>query len=155
MKRRHFDIRPLTIEEVDAALPIAIQLVQSGKSTHGIENFDVEKALSRVRSWVDDPDHLILGGFQDGEMVAVYIGFVAEWWHMRERWGWIRFLAVDPRKGRGIGRLMVEEFMRWAKTRGANKVQLSHTVGIDPQGAERMFERLGMERVGSVFIGEI
>lgn len=63
-----------------------------------------------------------------------------------EDWASIRVLAVAPsHRGRGIGRLLVDECILRARSAGAPVIAL-HTVGF-MQAAQRMYERMGFRRL--------
>jgi ribosomal protein S18 acetylase RimI-like enzyme len=63
-------------------------------------------------------------------------------------------LVVDAgARRRGIGRRLVEDAMRWGRSRGASEVVLTVWSGNDE--AERFYEKLGFGRVNSVLGREL
>jgi putative acetyltransferase len=59
----------------------------------------------------------------------------------------LTYLAVSPsRRGRGVGRQLVETFRDAIRDAGHSRFELS--VDADNRDAARFYERLGFERVG-------
>lgn len=67
-----------------------------------------------------------------------------------EPYGVIFDLGVDPRfRGRHIGSALIEEALRWFRTRGIGSCYLES--GVGNHSAHRFFERFGFETVSHIF----
>lgn len=117
-----------------------------------IENEDVEAvvllwaAAGLLRPWNDprqdiqfarqNSNSTIIVGIEDETIVAsAMVG------HDGHR-GWLYYVASAPsRRGRGLGRMIVEASERWLAEHGVWKVQLLVRAGNDP--VEAFYEKLG------------
>ncbi|WP_162559897.1 hypothetical protein [Methylobacterium radiodurans] len=87
-----------------------------------------------------------------GRMSGILLGYVSEYFFSRDRIAQDLFLFV-PRKARGgvIALMLIRRFKKWAQTQGAKELCLGHTTGIDPEKAHHFFDKLGLNRVGSIY----
>jgi GNAT superfamily N-acetyltransferase len=56
---------------------------------------------------------------------------------------------------RGYGRLLIDDWLRWAKSVGAKEVCLSTASGIETETTCKLFERLGFRKVGYMYSKEV
>ncbi len=93
------------------------------------------------------PGSDVLVGVEEGGLVGgVMVG------HDGHR-GWLYYLAADPgRRGRGIGRAMVEAAEDWLRARGVAKVQLM--VRDTNTAVVSFYGRLGFETAPRVVLGK-
>lgn len=85
------------------------------------------------------------------ERAGVVVGYVwttlegRSWKELREACGFIEDVVVrDPERRGGVGTALMDEAMRWLKSRGAPRVVL-WTAEKNP-GAQQLFSRLGFRR---------
>jgi GNAT superfamily N-acetyltransferase len=89
---------------------------------------------------------------KNGEIIGAFVGFT-----YRSIFGHDYIAADDglfiAREHRG-GRLaiqLVKAFVEWAKAQGVKQIRPGVSTGAVGQGAERLYEHLGFERVGALF----
>jgi ribosomal protein S18 acetylase RimI-like enzyme len=96
---------------------------------------------------LDDPDIAVLVADDHGEVIG-YAFAAAEGYdfmELRGPAGVLHDVVVDPeRRGRGLGRLLVNAALTFLKSRGVPRVVLSTAVQNEP--AQRLFASMGFRR---------
>ena len=59
------------------------------------------------------------------------------------------------KESRGYGKLLINDWIQWAKDKGAKEVCLSTGSGIDTDTTCKLFERCGFRKVGYMYMKEI
>lgn len=117
--------RASSVTDVDALLTISTGLWREDAGTHDPEvmNTDWPAAHGRAsfEALVGDPDRVGVLAEVDGELAG---GLMGSWPdltpYVRLREARLNSLWVLPEhRGRGVGGLLVEEFVAWARERGA------------------------------------
>jgi GNAT superfamily N-acetyltransferase len=103
---------------------------------------------SAVLEWTGAEDYHCLGGFADGELLAV--AGVLESTHLHHRRvAWLYDLVVDePHRGEGYGAALVAAVEDWAAERDLGAVALASPLAKDDTHA--FYEAAGYERWGYV-----
>lgn len=130
------EIRELAAEaERRKAVPILRQLWSDS---------DPEEVLA----WTGAEDYTLLGGFVEGELVAVAGVLLAKHLH-HVRVAWLYDLVVDePRRGEGLGAELVDHVEAWARERDCEAVALASPLA--KEGIHEFYEERGYERWGYV-----
>jgi GNAT superfamily N-acetyltransferase len=83
----------------------------------------------------------------DGSVVGLATGHVIRSLHKSEIVAMLTMLVVDERaRGKGVGRMMVQEAEEWAAMRGASAISL--TSALRRTDAHDFYRRLGYEHTG-------
>lgn len=95
-----------------------------------------------------NPHSTVLVAVEGGRVVATTM--VGEDGHR----GWVYYVAVDPaRRGRGLGRAIMQAAERWLVARGVWKLQL--LVRAENVAVQRFYERLGYRDVRTVCMQKV
>lgn len=136
----------------------------SGVEIREMEDGDVEDVVAVwtsagvTRPWNDpakdlafarlNPHSTVLVAVEAGRVVATTM--VGEDGHR----GWVYYVAVDPaRRGRGLGRAIMQAAERWLVARGVWKLQL--LVREENVAVQRFYERLGYRDVKTVCMQKV
>jgi ribosomal protein S18 acetylase RimI-like enzyme len=106
-----------------------------------------EGYASFLRSQLADPDVVVLVAEIDGHVVGYAFGAIegVDYLSLRGPAGVLHDLIVDAEyRGRGIGRLLLDEMVSTLASRGAPRIVLS--TAERNTSAQRFFERLGFRR---------
>ena len=141
MTDERLEVRELTTDaEWDEAVPIIRQLWG-----------DADEAF--VRSWREEDDYHLFGGYREGELRAVAGISVQRVLH-HVRHAWVHDLVVDEaHRSRGYGADLLAFVEEWAEERDCEYVALATIAGNDD--ALRFYEDEGYERWGNVVQREL
>jgi GNAT superfamily N-acetyltransferase len=93
-----------------------------------------------VRALVGQDDAWLGGAESAGRLVAYGLGFDHMTFYANGRVSWIEEIMVaDSHRRRGVGRALMAEFERWARSRG------SRLIGLATRRAAPFYEALGYE----------
>ncbi len=103
-------------------------LRELGDTTH-TQGAHVRMSSAAVRAWTrmeNDPDRTILVAEQRGQIIGTLdLLVVANLTHDAQPWAVVENVVVDPqRRGRGIGRALMEDALDRATRAGCHKVEL-------------------------------
>lgn len=105
------------------------------------------------RPWLADPDNLIrVAELEDGTLGAYLLCSKLSLPAANPRPGAVELKRVyvdGPLQGRGLGSRFIDEALAWARARNAPEMYLSVFSG-NP-GAQRLYARLGWEKVAEFF----
>jgi GNAT superfamily N-acetyltransferase len=119
------EIRPARPGDVDAYLTVATGLWQEDAGTHDPEVMNTDWPAQHGRAWfeslLDDPDRIGLFAEIDGRLAGGLMGSYPELTpFVRQREARLNSLWVLPEhRGGGVGGLLVDAFLDWARERGA------------------------------------
>lgn len=132
-------IRIAAIEDRDAIF----QLAQSFATSFAVE----PEAFARVfDELLVSPDARLLVARVDGQIVGYLLGFDHPAFFANGRVGWVEEIMVNPdHRRQGIGRVLMDEFERWAATRQAKLVALA------TRRAGDFYRNLGYEASATYF----
>lgn len=93
---------------------------------------------------------------KDGEIVGGIAGSVAEHWFSDELLGfeYSFFVREDVRHGLTAVKLM-SAFTIWCKARGAKRVRVGITTGINVEGTAKLYRHIGFSDLGPLFEMEL
>jgi len=137
------------------------RLLDLGEAMHAESSyaglaFDRAQMERAGRRWLASEDHLCLAGLNGGEAVALFVGMVSTSFFGPDRVAHDLLLFVHPdRRGGLMAARMIERFRAWARSRGAKQLRLSISTGVNPEATGRLYEHLGLARVGGVFMEKL
>lgn len=112
-----------------------------------------EKSPEEVLEWTGEEDYHLLGGFVDGELVAVAGVLERQILHHTHH-AWLYDLVVDEaHREQGYGSSIVEHVERWAERRDCDYVALA--CPWENEGAQQFYESVDFEKWGYVVEKEL
>jgi GNAT superfamily N-acetyltransferase len=141
------DIRRAGPGDVESYLTVASGLWNEDAGTHDPEVMNTDWPAQHGRVWftalLDDPDRVGLFAEVDGRLAGGLMGSYPELTPFaRQREARLNSLWVLPEhRGAGVGGLLVEAFLDWARERGA-RFALVTAFAANP-GAIRLYEKHG------------
>jgi ribosomal protein S18 acetylase RimI-like enzyme len=102
---------------------------------------------SFISTQLEDPDKAVLVADDNGDVVGYAYAAVEGYDYMALRGpaGVLHDVIVDPeRRGRGVGRLLIDAALEFLRSRGAPRVVLS--TAERNEGAQRLFASMGFRR---------
>lgn len=141
-------IRPATHDD-------ARQMAEMGAAMHAASSwadldYDADKVERLVHDLIDARQFAVVAE-HDGHIFGLMIGMVLASWIGSDLVAndFALYVAPEHRGGTAAVRL-VQRFVGWALERGAKQIRPGVSTG-DANG-ERLYERLGFERVGACFV---
>ena len=121
-------IRKARVDDAQAALNCDKQVWESLRNElpepwikENLERLNEPDEEERFQTLIADPTRIILVAEEDGEIIGVAHGRTEE-----GGLSWLGFIGVTPtHRRRGIGRQLVQEYIKESRTRGASKVSLN------------------------------
>jgi GNAT superfamily N-acetyltransferase len=141
------EIRQAGPGDVDALLTVSTGLWQEDAGTHDPEVMNTDWPTEHGRAWFEalpaDPDRVGLLAEIDGRLAGGLNGSYPELTpYVRQREARLNSLWVLPEhRGRGVGGLLVEAFLDWARERGARYAAVT-AFAANPT-AVRLYEKHG------------
>ncbi len=132
-------VRKATTEDAD----VLFGLVKA-YATSFIPNFDAfQESLKHL---LDDESAWLSVAESEGALVGYMLGFDHYTLYANGRVSWIEELMVDEQHRRqGVGRVLMDEFDRWARSRG------SMLVGVATRRAAQFYSALGYKESAGYF----
>lgn len=140
-------IRDMTHEEVPNAIALA-KLMHHLSPNYREFLFSPERVARFFIRAIDDPDWLCVvaesekGGIEGAMLAQCYTKFFSE---DRE--------AVDmgiftPFPNRGLGRLLIDHYVKWAKEKGAKQIKIQVEAGMDLEVLATKLQHMGWKSSG-------
>jgi GNAT superfamily N-acetyltransferase len=131
-------VRPATVDEADAVLPLYEWLFAPPGSKPGL--WDEERARAALAEAIAAAGSEVFVADDAGELV----GFCTTYLDLDSvrfgRRAWIEDLAVSPgRRSQGIGKALLDAAKDWARERGATHLELDSA--FTREDAHRFYER--------------
>lgn len=143
------EIRTLTVDDAGEWLRLRLEALKGDPEAFGA-SFEEYQSLSleevKKRLWSSD-DAFVMGAFDDGGLTGM-AGFYREKGLKTRHKGYIWGVYIMPAKrGKGIGRSMLEALLgRAARVKGIKQILL--TVATPQEAAVRLYHSLGFETFG-------
>jgi GNAT superfamily N-acetyltransferase len=145
-------IRQATHDDVARMLDVGEELHQH--SSFASMTWNREKAEAMVRSLIDN-DQFCIAYVRDEKIVGFMGGYVTQTWYSDDFIACDLSLFVLPEYRGGMAAVrMIEAFTTWSLGRAVKQIRPGVSTGEVGETAERLYERLGYQRVGSVFMLE-
>ena len=132
-------VRRLTLNDLDALFHLVEQFATSFKPEHGAFEVAVQHIILDESAWISVADY-------NGEVAGYCLGFEHYALFANGRVAWVEEIMVkEELRQKGIGRALMEEFEKWASTRGAKLVALA------TRRASPFYSALGYEESATYF----
>jgi GNAT superfamily N-acetyltransferase len=128
-------------EPQDALAMLA--LAQTFATSFAVEPDAFQHAFAAVL--IDEHAHLLVAE-QDSQIIGYLLGFVHVTFYANGSVAWVEEITVSaPYRRYGVGRLLMQDFERWAAERGAKLVALA------TRRAARFYQALGYEESATYY----
>jgi len=115
-----------------------------------------EECANYLKSRIDEENSLALIACDDDEIVGYLSGGVqkADTWRTMDLCGKLSDMFVEEEyRNKKVGTLLVEEFLKWAKEKGAKRVEVKAFAGNDI--ACNFYRKHGFEEYTTIFEREV
>jgi hypothetical protein len=129
------------------------QIIAYGKAWHEKSAmkdlpYSPERCRETIKSCMLMPGHIVLGAYDKGQMCGVLIGAICHYQFFDAEYATDLVFVADK-----YGLQLFQEFCKWTAKLGIKVMQVGVTSGL-PQ-AEQFYEKLGMQRIGSIFLDKV
>lgn len=133
---------------------MSLMHVESGFSRYAL---DIERAVYVILTLAEtEQDAYVRELWRGDQLVGGLVGEIQQhpFVDMRQAVDHAFYVRPEHRVGTGAARL-VRDFEKWARGRGADRLQLSAAAGIDNVGASRFLAAVGVPSYGAVHVKEL
>lgn len=137
----------------------ALEIMKLGKRLHQESRFknqpfNEQRCWAILESTIKMPDRSFIAFDSD------YRGFIlmaiTEEFFSGEKWAGDRSLYIAPEhRGGSLVVRLLEAAYKWSKENGASEMTIFHNTGIDTDKAPKLFNKLGFDMKGYIFVKEI
>lgn len=114
-------------------------------------DYSEEKMAALIWSLLRHPTGIVLE-----QPNGLLLGIVDEYWFGRDKYAYEMLLYVEPAfRGSPQAVRLVQAYIDRAKVFGAKDIHIENTTGIQTEGIENFFQRMGFGRVGGNFLMEV
>lgn len=144
-----YTVRPATLEDLDTITPICYQFWQESPN-YSQRPMDIYKVRKHFAALIDGAGCLFLVSKDDGTIVGGFAGGIVTEWQSNSRMAhdWCMFVLPEYRGSRAAV-LLLDAFLFWAKSMGANWVQCGTATGIDCERTVKFYEHFGFTKTGT------
>jgi L-amino acid N-acyltransferase YncA len=136
-------------DEADIPTIVAMGRDMFAMSSFAPLTYAPEKVAAFLRAGMDTG--LLMVAEEEGEIAGFMHGFVATPWYSTDRMGCESFLYVRPQsRGTRAALMMLRAWVRWCQEAGA--VQLRPGTAASSPEADRLYQALGFEPVGALYV---
>jgi len=146
-------IREARVEDIPVVVFLAGMFVE--ESQYGL-TLNVSKTRDLARSFLDDPDKLLLLSIQDGNPCGLLAASVTESYFSDDRIAAeIAWYLLPSARGTSDSLRMIDVFEKWAKVRECTLAQLSCIDYLSGDQVAKLYTRKGYSKKESAFVKEI
>ena len=147
-------VRPLEGKDIPACIHLGARMHE--ESDYRDMEYSPEKLVSLGRMSIVNDNHVWFVAEEAGEIVGLMGGYVTPVWFGDGTVALDHAVYVPPENRGGLAFIkLVKAFHSWAKEHGAHKMILSNSAAINSEKVEELFSRLGLEKTGVIFRGNI
>lgn len=146
--RKH-EIRAGATEDLDQLLWLARELHVD--SRYANLYYMRDKVKRELEQHLKEERKCCLVAAREGEILAFLLGAVQELPFTSAHVATVQILYAARQARGNMARALLKAFMTWAAGKGAREIRLEDTFGVDPWGADLLFESLGLARIGGVY----
>jgi len=143
-------IRPATIHDIEALLKMGKTMFN--ESWYRKYDFDSEKVRFLIHALIASDEGIALVAENDGEIIGGFLGECAEHYFGNHRYAYDFAIFVKPEHRGGLtGATLLQAYIATAERMGVDEITIANTTGVMPERVEKLFTRIGFERLGGVF----
>jgi len=139
-----------------------IEILKTGKEFHSQSRFGKHTLdLRRIVQYLEKAEKVPEGMFfvyekdSTGKVIAYFLGAMTVHPLMQIKVAVdLSFFVHPEHRGTKLFYTMLKAFENWAEKNGATYTQLSHTSGIETEKSSQLFEKLGYQNIGAIFMKE-
>ena len=142
-------IRAANYDDLPALLDMG--RLMHAESYYGRFPYDAEKIEALLRVLIDGEGCVFLYE-RDGRLIGYFLGMLGEHWFGHSTLACDLALYVLPdERGTLAAPSLIKAFVRWAKSVGADDVQLAISTDVHANRTARLFEGFGFRSVGGIY----
>lgn len=143
-----------------AKLEDVIRIVDLGEMLHQESTYrDIPYSRQKVAALMTKliaEDGVVFVSKKDGVVVGGIAGGVTPYWFSDELVGYEYSFFLEPGSRHGISALkLINAFKAWCKARGAKRLRMGITTGINADGTARFYRMAGFSDAGALFETEL
>lgn len=136
----------------DAAEIAALGRLLHDSSSYADIPYNEEKVVTLMRHLALGGDNAVFVVRRNGEIVGGIAGSVAPQWFSDELLGFEYSFFVEPgARNSGAAVKLLLAFKNWCAARGAKKVRIGITTGIQEELTGKFYRRMGFNDAGTLF----
>jgi len=141
-----------TLEEMQKAVFLGISMYKEGQYKN--LTFNVDKVHQMIKMWAADTNRFyVCLAYVDGKPRGLITGYQDGYWFADEHYATTTMFFVDPTyRGHRVAYTLLQKFRDWAFEKGVAKIYLANSTGVKSDAGERLYEKVGGERMGGLWI---
>ena len=148
---RRVEIRLAVRADVPAMAALGAQMHREAPAYAWLP-YDRAKVIAQGRRWLESPNHLALGAFENGEPIGMLVGVLQRYFFCDLAFASDIVLCVrKDRRGGSAAHRLVSRYRAWARECGAVQTNIGESTGIDPEGVGHWLERLGFRSEAAIY----
>ena len=140
------EIRPATYEDLDILLDIAAAMHRESSRFARLE-FSNAKVLQLFITLIESDNGLLLVAERDDTVVGAVAAMIGQHWFSEDivanEYG---VFILPQHRGGMTGARLVRGYIEWAKTKGANMIQLGISTGVHTDETAALYRALGLKQ---------
>lgn len=144
-------IRPGEKKDIPAALQLGKEMHEESPIYQQMD-YSFQKVQDLLHRHVNEDGLVWLVAEQDGEIIGGILGIISEHYFGKD------LMAVDEalfvtkgKRGGSAAFKLIRGFAEIAALRGARRIMLGTTTGVEAEAVGRFYEKLGFERIGGLY----
>ncbi|MEQ6971039.1 GNAT family N-acetyltransferase [Pectobacterium polaris] len=143
-------IRQAIKEDIPALVLLGMRMHH--ESSYRNVSFNVEKCAGLADQLIESEYGAVLVAEKDGVIIGWMAGGIAPFWFSHDRMAFEYGVFIDAdHRGGSAGYRLVKEFVRWAKERDVVEIRMGITTGVHEDRTGDLYQRLGLQRTGSLY----
>lgn len=106
--------------------------------------------MAVMRRLIADSRYCLFVAVKDGQVVGALAGLSDELFYSRKKYATDLWFYVSE-EGKGSGVWLLKRFINWAKRPGVVEISVAISSGIDESRTGKLYERIGLEPVGTIY----
>lgn len=148
------DLRMAVLSDLPQLLGLAH--VMHAESRYAAWPLSEVRVADLIASLIQSPDGVVLVADDGGQIVGGMVGMVSEHWFTETRHASEFALFIEPaRRGGSLALRILRRFEDEARARGAAVLHMGITTGVAAERTARLYEHMGCELFGPVYMKEL
>lgn len=148
---RRYTVRPATASDMDSLARLGAQMHQ--ETSYRNIPYNERNVAEYISFVIANPNsHCLLVAEENGNVIGFIGGYLDRYIFSDECMAFDTVFYVDQsRRGTWAAKLLIDEFVNWARKRNVWEICLGTSSGINTERVGRFYERLGFTCVGSIY----
>lgn len=147
-------IRKATLDDLPDMLRLGAMM--HAESRYASMKFDPAVLAETIAQLIASPYGFAWVAIRESQTVGVMLAGVGAQWFSRELTTFEYGVYVEPEhRGSMLGIRLIKSYKEWALSVGAKIVQGGVTANIEDGNAGKIYERIGFDKIGSLYAMEV